>query len=92
MMTYEMVMELLATAGADLSVDECGDRIYVTVEDFDGFDESWDEIMRDLDDEELVDSIYEQLEASAVSASGDFYRYFDFDGFTIVWGSASFDI
>ena len=94
MMTREMVMELLATAGADLSVWEYTDdsRISVTVEDFEGFSDDWDEIDRELDDEALVDSIQEQLEASAVSVSGDFYRYYEFDGFTVVWGYASFDI
>lgn len=93
-MTYKMVMELLATAGADLSVWEYSDgsQISVTVEDFEGFSDDWDEIDRELDDEELVDSIEEQLEASALSVSGDFYRYFKFDGFTVVWGYASFDI
>ena len=94
MMTREMVMELLATAGADLDAYESydGSRISVTVEDFEGFDDEWAEIDRELDDEELVDSIQEQLEASAVSASGDFYRCCEFDGFTVVWGYASFDI
>ena len=94
MMTREMVMELLATAGADLSVWEYSDgsQISVTVEDFEGFSDDWDEIDRELDDEELVGSIEEQLEASALSVSGDFYRYFEFDCFTVVWGYASFDI
>lgn len=94
MMTREMVMELLATAGADLSIWEYSDgvRISVTVEDFEGFEEDGAEVYRDLDDEDLVDSIYDRLEASAISVSGDYYRYFEFDGFTVVWGCASFDI
>lgn len=94
MMTREMVMELLATAGDDLSIWEYSDgvRISVTVEDFEGFEEDGTEVYRDLDNEDLVDSIEEQLEVSALSVSGDFYRYFEFDGFTVVWGCASFDI
>ena len=94
MMTREMVMELLATAGADLSVWEYSDgsQISVTVEDFEGFSDDWSEIDRELDNGDLVDSIEEQLEASALSVSGDYYRYFEFDGFTVVWGYASFDI
>lgn len=92
MMTYEMVMELLATAGADLEVLALDCKISVTVQDFIGFDDSWREIDRELDDEDLVDSVQEQLEAMALSADGDFYRYYEFDGFTVVWGYASFDI
>lgn len=92
MMTYEMVMELLATAGADLEVLALDGEISVTVHDFVGFDDSWREIDRELDDGDLVDSVQEQLEAAAFSVDGDFYRYYEFDGFTVVWGYASFDI
>ena len=92
MMTYEMVMELLATADADLEVLALDGEISVTVQDFIGFDDSWREIDRELDDGDLVDFVQEQLEAMALSADGDFYRYYEFDGFTVVWGYASFDI
>ena len=92
MMTREMVMELLATAGADLDVYTCADgEVHVTVQDFEEFDEDWDEVEGDFD-EELVDSIQETLEESAVSAEGDYYRYYEFDGFTVVWGYASMDV
>ena len=93
MMTREMVMELLATAGDDVSVyvHADGTRIDATVEDFEGFDDDWDEIEREAD-EDLIESIEERLEEQAVSAYGNYYRYFEFDGFTVVWGYASFDI
>jgi len=92
MMTREMVMELLATAGEDLMVSEYDDEISVTVYDFEGFDEDWSEIIRELDDEVLVDTIYGTLAIEARRVEGDFYRYFHFDGFTVCWGYASFDI
>ena len=93
MMTYEEVMELLATVDADLSVWEYSDgsQISVTVEDFEGFDDNWDEVYRDYD-EEAIDAVYETLCKASVSVEGDFYRYLHFDGFTVVWGYASFDI
>jgi len=92
MMTREMVMELLATAGEDLMVSEYDDEISVTVYNFEGFDEDWSEIIRELDDEVLVDTIYGILSIKARRVEGDFYRYFHFDGFTVCWGYASFDI
>lgn len=92
MMTKEMVLELLAKAGADLSVEDWGDEISVDVNDFEGFDENWSEIDRELDNEELVDEIEEILSAECVSEGGDFYHYYDFDGFSVKWGYASFDI
>ena len=93
-MTYEMIMELLATAEADITVYEHSDgaHIDVTVEDFEGFTDEWEEIDRELDNEELVDFIQEQLEKSALLVSGNFYRYYQFDGFIVCWGYASFDI
>lgn len=93
-MTRKMVLKLLATANTDLEVCEYsnGLEIDVTVIDFDGFDENWCEILRELDNAELVKSIYNQLETSAISVSGRFYTHFEFDGFTVTWGYASFDI
>ena len=91
-MSLEMVLELLASAGDDLMVDVYGDEVSVVVEDFVGFDDDWSEVMRDLDDADLVDSIEEQLSAECVSEDGDFYHYFHFDGFSVCWGYASFDI
>lgn len=92
MMTREMVLELLATLGSDVDVYERMDgTIRVTVEDFDGFDEEWSEVDGDYD-EDAVDAVYERLEAEASEVSGDYYRYFQFDGFTVVWGYASMDI
>lgn len=92
MMSLEMVLELLASAGDDLMVDVYDDEVSVVVEDFVGFDDDWSEVMRDLDDADLVDSIEEQLSAECVSEDGDFYHYFHFDGFSVCWGYASFDI
>ena len=92
MMTREMVLELLATLGSDVGVYERMDgTIRVTVQDFEGFDEEWSEVYADYD-EDAVDTVYERLEAEASEVEGDYYRYFQFDGFTVVWGYASMDI
>lgn len=92
MMTREMVLEMLAGLGADVEVDECGSDVRVTVQDFEGFDDDWYEVERELDDEDAVEAVYDRLEAEASEAEGDFYHYFHFDGFTVVWGYASMDI
>ena len=93
-MTREQVLDILAKAGDNLLVnDYCeeGHKIFVYVEDFGGFDEDWNEI--DLEyDEALVAEVESEIEAAAISASGDFYRYYQFDGFKVIWGMASFDI
>ena len=92
-MTKEMAIELLEKAEKDLIIDtnEEDNEIEVTVSDFDGFDENWNEINRDYD-EELVDEILDELEENCNSIEGDFYTYYIFDDFTICVGYASFDI
>ena len=93
-MTYEQIINLLATAGEDLSVCKYPNRtrIYVTVVDFLGFDENYNEIYRDLDNPELVDSIKNKLMESADEVYGNFVRYFKFGDFTVVWDYSSMDI
>lgn len=91
-MTREMVLELLATLGSDVDVYERMDgTIRVAVQDFEGFDEEWSEVEANHD-EDAVNVVYERLEAEASEVEGDYYRYFQFDGFTVVWGYASMDI
>lgn len=92
MMTYEEVMALLETLGEDVSTyTTCEGDLHVTVEDFEGFDEDWEEVERDYD-EDAVDAVYEALCEGCASVEGDFYHYLQFEGFILVWGYASFDI
>lgn len=93
-MTREQVLEVLAKAGDNLMVDdyyEEGREILVEVEDFGGFDEDWNEISLEYD-EDLVAAVESVIAAAAISVSGDFYRYYQFDGFRVVWGMGSFNI
>lgn len=93
-MKREEVLKLLATAENDINVWEYCDgfRILVIVYDFEGFDDDWEEIYRDYD-EELVDSIQEKLKKSAVSVDDDgLYTLYTFNDFVVEWGYSSFDI
>lgn len=87
----EMVLELLGTLGDDVDVHVCADEVCVTVEDFIGFDDEFEEVDRDYD-EDAVDAVYDTLSDACDSKEGDYYHYFQFDGFTVVWGYASMDI
>ena len=55
-------------------------------------DDEWAEIIRDVENGELVDSIYETLKKEAISVDEDFYVEFKFDGFSVSWGYASYNI
>lgn len=86
-----MVLAKLEEIKEDVSVRVQEDCIYVTVEDFEGFDEDYCEIDRDYDDEK-VDEVEEWLEEYCEEAYGDFYHYYEFDGFYVQWGYASMDV
>ena len=94
-MTILEMMRVLENCG-DVTVWERitgEDTIYdVTMEDFEGFDEAWDEVMRDYEREDLVDEFLEALDEQALRAEGDFYYDYYFDGFRIHLGYASYDI
>lgn len=92
MMERKQVMALLAQAGDDLDVFEMEDQIDVTVNDFEGFDEHWSEIDRELDNPELVERIYDTLRDNCVEFDEGFYQDFYFEGFRVHWGYASYDI
>lgn len=93
-MNREQVLALLATAESDLEVWEMSDEeeIDVTVYDFEGFDEHWSEIDRELDNPELVERIYDTLRDNCVEFDEGFYQDFYFEGFRVHWGYASYDI
>lgn len=66
-------------------------ELVITVDDFEGFDDDWSEVMRDYD-VEAVDGLIEWLEEHCISEEGDLYSYYHFEGFDVQLGYTSFDI
>ena len=91
MMTYEMMVTALEALGESISYYVSDGMFHVTIEDFEGFDEAWDEVEAEYD-VEAVDAFLEMLEAEAVSEEGDYYHVYQFEGFSVQIGYASFDI
>jgi hypothetical protein len=71
--------------------DEEKPELVITVDDFEGFDDDWSEVMRDYD-EEAVDGLIEWLEEHCISEDGDFYSYYHFEEFDVQFGYSSYDI
>ena len=97
MMTREQMEAALEALGDDVSYDVDEDEdgqvwVCVTMQDFEGFDEDWSEVMRDYDDPAAVERFLDMLESECVSQEGDFYVEYHFDGFIVEVGYASFDI
>lgn len=92
MMTFEMMVAAIEALADDALYDVIDGEIHVTLYDFEGFDDDWCEIMRDYDDEQAVEAFLQMLADECLSSDGDFYEYYEFDGFTVKLGYASFDI
>ena len=89
----EMVLKMLEGLGEDVMVDMSHDGdVRVVVQDFEGFDDDYAEVFRELDDEDAVDEVYDKLEDLCSFAEGDYVRYFHFDDFVVVWEEASMEI
>lgn len=87
----ELVLKKLEELGEDVWVDVDENEINVTVNDFEGFTEDWEEIHRDYD-VDAVEEFLEWLEEHCLESYGDFYEYYEFDGFTVEIGYRSMDI
>ena len=92
-MTIEMMKEQLNALCEDISFWEWDDenKLDVTIEGFEGFDEDWDEVYADIDDD-AVDKMIEWLESHCDSHEGDLYHYYTFGDLVVCLGWASFDI
>ena len=91
-MTKEQVIAICETAGRDLFVCDCDDEVIVEVYDFIGFNDDWSEEMRQLDNAELVNTIYDIFKKHCNEFIEDFYDSFIFDDFTVTWGYSSYNI
>lgn len=92
-MTMEMMKKQLKSLCKDISFFEYTNKneLRVTIEDFEGFDEDWNEVFADID-EDAVDEMIEWLEENCDSWEGDFYYDYTFGDLVVCLGWASYDI
>ena len=91
-MTIETILAQLDRISADSYYDVNDNHIDLTIDDFEGFDEDWSEIYREVVDEDAVEEILKWLEENADYVDGDFYRYYHFGEIVVEVGYTSFDI
>lgn len=90
---FNEFMKMVDACSNDATLDRCSDGTYaLTLEDFDGFDEDWNEIEREYDNEEAVDALLDWLEANCIERNVNLYIYYTFPDFRLTLGYASFDI
>ena len=94
MMTMETMKKQLKALCKDISFWEnpAENTLGVTVEDFEGFDEDWDEVYADIN-EDAVNTMIEWLEEHCDSHDGgSLYQYYTFGDLVVCLGWASYDI
>ena len=85
--------KMVEACGNDITLYHGTNKNYrITLEDFEGFDEHWHEIMREYDNEEAVNALIDWLETNSTEHHEDFYTYYTFPDFQIIVGYSSFDI
>ena len=89
---FNTVMAMIDACGNDVDFYTERDMLYLTINDFDGFDSEWNEIMRAYDHPEAVNALLDWLNENCISRTNGFYTFYSFDGFTVELGYASFDI
>ena len=90
---FNEFMQMVDACGDDVTLNRRSNGIYrLTLEDFEGFDEHWHEIMREYDNEAAVNALLDWLETNCTEQSEDFYTYYIFSDFRVIVGYASFDI
>lgn len=90
-MMKELVMKEVYKLGEDAEYYVSKDTIRVTIQDFVGFDEDWNEIDREYD-EEKVAAFYSWLKEHCIGCECDYYKDYIFDGFVVRVGYESYDI
>ena len=94
MMTMEMMKKQLMTLCEDISFWENTDKnmLGVILEDFEGFDEDWNEVFADIN-EDAVNTMIEWLDEHCDSHdSGCFYQYYTFGNLVVCLDWESYDI
>ena len=89
---FDTLMTLINACENDVYFFKEDRMIDLTINDFEGFDNNWNEIMRDYDNPNAVDALLDWLNANCVSKVNELYITYSFDGFAVKVGYASFDI
>lgn len=91
-MTMKKIVAMLDTIAADSWYDIIDNHINLTINDFEGFDDDWNEIEREYEDEEAVDNVLDWLEENTDSYEHNLYTDYHFGDIIVTLGFTSFDI
>lgn len=83
-MTIEQIRKMASKTGCANVWAQGADDYVLTIDDFGGFDDDWDEMENEDCDGDAVDHLLEEMEEHCQSIEGnDFHDIYVFDGFTV---------
>lgn len=90
-MNKNKLMELLNNASVDVDFEFTNDNFLdVTINDFEGFDEEWNEIPREYVNAQAVENVLDFL--NQFNCKGNLYKVYQVDELLVQVGYTSFDI
>ena len=90
---FKTMLDKINACGNDVSMYTDEDKIvHLTIDDFAGFDEHWNEIFRKYDNPKAVKALTIWLLENCLSWEDDYYIIYHFNGFDVQLGYTSFDI
>ena len=92
-MTREQMIAAVEALGPDASLWERSDgTLEVTLQDFEGFDDDWSEVVSEYYDEDAVEGFLGMLDSECISKTGYYSTTYHFNGFDVELEYASSDI
>ena len=92
MMTIETITAQLDRISADSWYDVNDNRIDLTIDDFEGFDEDWNEVFHEFVDEDAIEEVLKWLEENAHYIERGLYYLYYFGEIVVQVGYTSFEI
>ena len=87
-----IILEKLNNLGNDVDFNEYNGVIEINFNDFEGFDEDWNEVLRDFNNPSMVSELLDFLSNNCEEVVNDFYTTYNFNDFQVIVGYASYDI
>ena len=91
-MTINTITAQFDRIAADAEYTVYDNRIYLTIDDFGGFDENWSEIDREFENADAVEEVLNWLKNNADFIEDHYCRLYHFDNIVVTVGYTSQDI
>lgn len=86
------IVEMIKEMENDVDFREVDNKIIVTIDDFFGFNDDFEEVFREYENPEKVEAFKDFLEKGCLEKEDDFYIRYHFNDCEVVLGYTSFDI